>query len=113
MTRLSWLRLGLAWAFLPLLLPSLGAEEKAPVIAKSVSPEGTMLRRTEFGQPWHLVKNKEELTGGETVLGLHGAVLLSKNGAIRVSFLSDINGISPYPVRETSVVLPTDPTGAD
>ncbi len=109
----SWQRLGLAWTFLPLVMLSLGAESKAPVIGRSLSPEGIILSRTQLGQPWLNVKQNQELTGGLTLLGLHGAVLQSKNGAIQVKFLSDVNDISPYPVRETALVLPTQVSKAD
>jgi len=113
MSRLSWLRLGLAWAVLPLLLPALAAEQKAAVIGRSLAPDGLMFRRSELGQPWHIVKKNEELTGGQTILGLRGAELQSKNGAVGLTFLGDINGHSPYPIRETAIVLPTKASETD
>ncbi len=113
MTRPSRPCLGLAWTLLVLLPPALGAAEKAPVIARSLTPDASMLRRTEFGQPWHLVKKNDELTGGQTVLGLRGAAMQSKNGAVRLTFLGDINGRSPYPIRETAIVMPDKPSQSD
>lgn len=114
MTRSTWLRLGLAWAFLPFLSSTLEAKQnQGPVIARMLSPQGTMLNRTLFGQPWEEVKQNQELTGGPTLLGLHGAVLQSANGAVQLNFLGDINDVSPFPVRETAVVLPTEASKTD
>src|SRR5437762_1521311 len=86
--------------------PAMGAEsEKSAGAALCVSDEILLLRREAEGQPWRVVSANEDLRPGELLVGGAGAALLSRNGAVRLSFLGELAGTSTYPVRETAVVL--------
>jgi hypothetical protein len=102
-----WVR-GAGLVALMLLGPvvAVGAEaEKSSGAARCVSDEILLLRREAADQPWRVVSVDETLRPGELLVGGAGAALLSGNGAVRLSFLGQLAGTSPYPVRETAVVL--------
>lgn len=114
MTKRCWLILGLAWALLAWLTTVPQAEEKkTQVIGRSLAPDGLLLRRPLGVQDWHVIKENEDLTGGPTILGLSGAVMESNNKAVQLTFLGDNTGRSPYPVRETAIILPTKRSSFD
>lgn len=89
--------------------PVQAAEQKADqpasrvAVAKSVT--GVILRREAEGKPWHLVKEGETLHSGDLLLGMSGAALDSANGAVRLTFRTDLSGSSPFPIIESAVVL--------
>jgi hypothetical protein len=58
-----------------------------------------------LGQPWHVVDDKEALPAGQLLLGLPLACLNSGNGAVHLTFLSDLDELSPYPVKENAIIL--------
>jgi hypothetical protein len=79
---------------------------KRTAVAKSASAKASIFRREGgFGKPWHLVDEKEGLPAGDLLLGLPLAAIDSANGAIHVTFLSDLDELSPYPVKENAIVL--------
>ena len=88
-------------------------EAQPPVIVKSASETCTLLRREGDGKPWLVVKEGEELRGGNLVLGLAGATLLSKNGAVQVALQSDLTGKSPFPIKESVIRLPAKASMSD
>jgi hypothetical protein len=75
------------------------------VIGKSVTDDGSILTREAIGKPWQIVKTNGEIRAEENVLGLPGAALSTKNGAVRLSLLGDLDRSSPFPVYEAVVVL--------
>lgn len=78
-----------------------GTREAAAV---SAAPKGMLLRRDgPRGKPWQVVDDKETLHTGDLLLGLPGAGLTSKDGAVGVKLLTDFN--SPLPILEPAVVL--------
>jgi hypothetical protein len=81
-------------------------EPKRTAVAKSASAKASIFRREGgFGKPWHLVDEKEGLPSGDLLLGLPLAAIDSANGAIHLTFLSDLDELSPYPVKENAIVL--------
>src|SRR5262249_36510570 len=74
-------------------------------VAKCVTPTGSILRREAPDKSWQIVKEGETLYSGDLLLGMSGAALDSRNGAVRLSFVSDPTGSSPLPIIETAVVL--------
>jgi hypothetical protein len=81
-------------------------EPKRAGVAKSASAKASIFRRAGgFGKPWHVVDEKEGLPAGDMLLGLPLAAIDSSNGAIHVTFLSDLDELSPYPVKENAIVL--------
>jgi hypothetical protein len=81
-----------------------GADSAERVAAGvSLSPKGMMLRREGPKGEWKPVADKEELFTGDLLLGLPGAELRSKDGAVRLHLLADFH--SPLPVLEPAVVL--------
>jgi hypothetical protein len=82
---------------------------KSVPVGKLVTPAGTLLRREAFGKPWHLVQPKDALPSEELLLGLPGASIENKAGTVRLTFLTDLDGQSPFPVKECAVVLHDTP----
>lgn len=74
-------------------------------VARCITATGTILRREAPGMPWRVVKGGEELYTGDMILGTPGAMLESKNRAVRLTFVSDPSGTSPLPIIETAIVL--------
>jgi hypothetical protein len=90
------------------------AEKKAEdperaVVGKSLSPKAMIFRRAAPGKDWELVDEKENLYSGYLLLGLPYAQLESANKAVTMSFLSDLDGTSPFPIIENAVILREDP----
>src|SRR5262245_35635945 len=79
--------------------------EKRTVVGKSATLLGMLMSREAPGKAWKLVPVKGEITSGDLLIGLPGAMLLSKDGAIRLTFLTDLDGNSPFPVKECAVIL--------
>jgi len=85
-------------------------EPKRAGVAKSASAKASIFRRAGgFGKPWQVVDEKEGLPAGDLLLGLPLAAIDSSNGAIHVTFLSDLDELSPYPVKENAIVLWDNP----
>lgn len=93
--------------------PGLRAAEekkfKPEVVGHSRSPDLMMLRRETPETPWIPVKEGGELYTGDLVLGLSGAKIQSKNKAVQLTLLSDLNGRSPHPIVESAVVFSREP----
>jgi hypothetical protein len=63
------------------------------------------LRREAPDKAWQVVREKEALYPGDLlVTGSHGA-LVSADGEVSLSALSEMTGVSKFPVFETAVVL--------
>jgi hypothetical protein len=82
---------------------------KRPTVAKCVSATATMLRREPGAKDWHVVAANESLAIEDLLLGLPGAQLDSAKGGVRLTFQSDLDGLSPYPIVESAVVLHNNP----
>ena len=86
------------------------ASGKRVAAGKSATAKATILRREGgVGTEWRPVDEKETLYTGDLLIGLPGAVLDSANGAVRLEFLSDLDELSPFPVKENAVVLGSNP----
>jgi hypothetical protein len=103
-----------ALLLIPLLAPGLGRADDAKAqagraqrmpVAKLATETASLLRRAGPDQPWQIVKQGEMLFSGDTILGGAGAAFETLNGAVRVTLLGDMSGLSPYPIVETAVVL--------
>jgi uncharacterized protein (TIGR03000 family) len=79
--------------------------EKRVAVAKCVTEGGLLVRREGAEKPWHLVEDKEELFSGDLLVGGLGAALDSRNGGVRLSLQSDLDGSSPFPIIESAVIL--------
>lgn len=89
-----------------------------PAVAQLVSENAMILRRPlnntkEGSDQWSIVKKNEGIPAGSTLLGLPGAHLLSKNGAVEIHFQTDLLGRSPFPVKESVILLPAKPGTSD
>jgi hypothetical protein len=86
------------------------AEPAKPVaIAKSVSEDGMIFAREAMGKPWRTIAKNGEVRTEDTILGLPGAALATKSGAVRLNLLGDLDRIAPFPVYEAAVVLHENP----
>jgi len=83
--------------------------EPRVAVARSISSTGWLLQLLPGARAWQVVKQGAELFSADTLVGLPGAGLDSKNGKIRLELLSDLAGDSPYPVLESAVVLHAGP----
>lgn len=89
----------------PLLAPRVPA-------ATSVAEDGSMLRRELPLQPWRIVKKGETINTGDLIVGLPGAALESKDKAVKLLLLADLDQQSPFPIMEAGVRL-NNTTGYD
>jgi hypothetical protein len=76
---------------------------------RSLSEPGLLLGRPKAGEAWQVIPEKEALPAGALLIGLAGAQLDSENGAIRLSFLGNLDGLSPFPIIESAVTLQSSP----
>lgn len=53
---------------------------------------------------WQILKQGEVLPRNKLLLGLPGAEFSSNTGAVKLTFLTDLTGKSPYPVIESAVI---------
>jgi hypothetical protein len=74
-------------------------------VAKCASDEGVLVSREGPDKAWQFPAKDSAIHGGDQLVGGAGATLDSKNGAVRLRFVGDISGTSPYPIVETAVVL--------
>jgi hypothetical protein len=79
--------------------------EAGPAVAVCQSDTGTVIRRESAEKPWQIVAKDEEIHSGDLLVGLPGAVLLSKNGKVRLAFRPDLTGQAPMPIIETALVV--------
>jgi hypothetical protein len=85
---------------------SLHAAEARPVpVGRVLAESGMVVAREAFGKPWRPLEKGQSITADDLLIGMSGATIESKNGAVRVSFLSDLDEKSPFPVLETAVIL--------
>src|SRR5207244_13639046 len=73
--------------------------------ATCISETATLLRRSPGEKTWQIVAHNQSLPPSGLLVGLPGAVLDSKNGAVRLALLADLDRLSPYPIRESAVQL--------
>jgi hypothetical protein len=92
--------------------PPARADQAPAPAARCVSPTASLLHRPAPDKPWQVVKEGEALAPGDLILGAADAALESADGAVRLEFVGDLSGTSPFPVLETAVVL-NPPDGAN
>jgi hypothetical protein len=84
--------------------------ERGAIVATALSEKGTLIRRAPaITAAWQVVAQNEKLPAGDLLVGLPGAELVSRNGAVRLDFLADLDRLSPYPIRECAVELRENP----
>jgi hypothetical protein len=92
--------------------PTAQPQEKRVAAGICVTETASLMRREAPDKPWQVVKEGDELfTGDQTMGGVHGA-LDTRDGAVRLIVVGDVDGLSPIPVLETSFVL-HEPSGVD
>jgi hypothetical protein len=105
----------LAWPLAALLAAvTARADEPRAVVAKSLAPAGTLLRRTAPDKPWEVVQPKADVSTRDVLLSMpvSQATVESKNGAVQLLFWGNLPQISPFPILECAAVL-HEPKGAD
>jgi hypothetical protein len=98
----------LIWLALPLLaLPARAADKAEPrvVAGTAVTETATLLRREAPDKPWQVVKEGEELFTGDEIMGGAAGALDTKDGAVRLIVVGDVDLTSPIPILETAFVL--------
>lgn len=89
-----------------LALAEAAGQEKARVaVGQVASRDGTILERQAGGTTWKVLHHKDPVYSGDLLVGLPGAAVDSKDGAVRLTFLSDLDNTSPFPVLESAVLL--------
>lgn len=85
----------------------LGAEAgQGAVVATASSDKGTLIRRAAGkATAWQVVAQNEKLHTDDLLVGLPGGKLESRDRAVRLDFLADLDRLSPYPIRECAVKL--------
>ena len=74
------------------------------VVGKCVASTVLLHHGGPLGKGWEVVPTGP-VKSEDLLVGATGAVLDSKDGAVRMSFLGDLDGLSPYPVKEVAVIL--------
>lgn len=75
-----------------------------PVSAgKVISDDGTVLQRPAGKKLFEPLKKGADVVVGELTLGVHGSEIDSADGAVQMRLLTDLEGISPYPILEAVV----------
>jgi hypothetical protein len=85
-----------------------GAASRA-IVGKCVTSTGGLLRREATGSPWQLCKHGEPVRNGEHLVALAAVAMDSNNGAVHLSLLPDLAGLSSLPVSESAVVVHENP----
>jgi len=88
--------------FLPYPARAADPKERTPV-AKVLN--GTVLAREQVEKPWRVLDDGKSVPSGDMLVGISGTTLESKNRAVRLTFLGDLDETSPFPVIETAVSL--------
>ncbi len=78
-------------------------------VGVSESPKGWVLQRPSGEKAWQLVDANQKLPAESLILALPGGKLDSANGAVRLTFRTDLSGTSPYPIAEAAVILHENP----
>jgi hypothetical protein len=111
------LRRGLTLALLAGLVGPAAARADEPkadaapgrAVGKCVTGKASVFRREAFGKPWQIVSQGEELPAGQMLLGTPDAAIESADGAVHLTMMSDLSGLSPFPIVENAVVLRDEP----
>jgi hypothetical protein len=85
---------------------------KRVAVATSVSETGMLMRREAVGKPWQAVAKDGALYAGDLLIGFPGALADSKDKSVRITFLSDLDDDSPFPIAENALEL-ADAPGVD
>ena len=78
------------------------------VIKKMARGEGVVeakLAREGPGKPWMVVKPGESLHSEDLIIAVPNGALSTRNNDVRLSLLSDLARLSPFPVLESAVIL--------
>jgi hypothetical protein len=78
-----------------------------PAVGKLTSARGTLFYRESPQTKWQVVDPSTEVHAGGVLVGLPGAVLTGKDGAVALEFQTDFD--SPYPVLECALTLHRNP----
>jgi hypothetical protein len=91
---------------------ALRGADSGPAAGRSLSEAGLLLGRPKPGDDWQVIPAKQALPAEELLIGITGAQLDSENGAVGVSFIGNLGGLSKFPIIESAVILHT-PQQAD
>ena len=80
-------------------------QEKAVAGRTALVPPGLLLHREGQNNAWHLLAPGAEVYSEDLIVALPAGIINSKNRNVRLTLLSDLARISPYPVLESAVVL--------
>jgi len=79
-------------------------DEPRAAVAKCVTATGTLLDRPGAGKKWQAVKQGDSMQSGDLLVGLPGAAIDAKNGAVRVTLFSVLEK-QTQPVLESAIVV--------
>jgi hypothetical protein len=89
-----------------LVVPSSAADaKKREAVARLVTASGTVVAREEREKPWKVLVKDQDVFSGDLLIGLAGAIIESKNGAVRLMTHPDLSNRSPLPIIESAVRL--------
>jgi hypothetical protein len=89
--------------------PSSAAPESRAVVGHAVKLPGALLHREGPDKGWHIVKPGSPVYSSDLIVGVPGGAIVAKDAQVRLSLLSDLARVSPYPVLESAVSLHTNP----
>jgi hypothetical protein len=92
-----------AWAALVLLATAAEEKGEQPGVGKVVTANGTVAERPAPGKPWRVLAEGGTVPAGGVVMGLPGARIDSANGAVRLTFLTNLNKDAPHPILDAAI----------
>lgn len=83
--------------------PAWAADKDA--VGKLVSDDGTVLQRKAGSKQFEPLKKNADVVAGPTTLGVTGSKVDSRDGAVQLRLMTDLEGTSPHPIMEAAVVF--------
>ncbi len=84
-------------------VPGLGQQKS--VVGRAPLISGGLLHREGENKSWRLIAPSADIYADDLIVAVPAGAILPKSGHVRLTLLSDLARISPYPVFESAVIL--------
>ncbi|CAN5122684.1 hypothetical protein BH10PLA2_BH10PLA2_21370 [soil metagenome] len=91
--------------------PGTGGTQQKVVVGRAALLVGALLHRDNGA--WRLLTPQADIYAEDLIVALPAGAINSKNRAVRLTLLSDLARVSPYPVLESAVILHDSPKDLD
>jgi len=83
--------------------------EESKLVGRASPLPGAILHRQGPEKIWRMIKPTDPIQSDDILVGVPGGAIDSRNGAVRLTLLSDLARLSPNPILESAVVLHENP----